>query len=154
MGSSGLQPWERSSPEQLKLLGAGSQRGGHSVSLLVRILRVVQHSFSGLQNWQPGNQIQVCLGATLQSRAVEHRDKENYTPHNALRLLFAAVACGQSEEAAVAGAEEGHFKRAGDCGRQWPWRIQRLQHRRQRQVPLAPRAMHLLSSWANPASSR
>lgn len=44
--------------------------------------------------------------------------EENYTPQKALRARFAAVAHGQSGEATVAGAEEGHFKRAGDCGRQ------------------------------------
>uniref|UniRef100_A0A5F9CQ90 RAB11 family interacting protein 5 n=1 Tax=Oryctolagus cuniculus TaxID=9986 RepID=A0A5F9CQ90_RABIT len=91
-----------------------------------------------------------------QRRAVGRRGGRDYTPHNPLRLRLAAVACGQSAEAAVAGAEEGHFKRAGDCGCQWPWRIQRLQHRRRRPrpVPLAPRPTHLPSSWANPASSR
>lgn len=82
------------------------------------------------------------------------RDEKNYTSHNLSRALFAAVACGQSGEAAVAGAEEGHFKRAGDCRRQWPWRIQRLQHRRRRLAQLMLQPMRLLFSWENPASSR
>lgn len=107
------------------------------------------------QNWrrEPSPGLSQCNSP--QSRVVKRCDEKNYIPHNPLRPRLSAVAYDQSGEAAVAGAEEGHFKRAGDCGRQWPWRIQRLQHRRrQRLVPPTPRPMHLLSSWANPASSR
>jgi hypothetical protein len=105
-----------------------------------------------LQRWRQESRLRRCNSP--QAKLVRRLAGKNHTPHKPLRAPLAAVAHDQSGEAAVAGAEEGHFKRAGDCGHQWPWRIQRLQHRRRRLMPLMPLQMHLLSSWANRASSR